>query len=158
MKCEYCNKDIADTYGSGRFCNIKCSRGFASKEKRLEINEKVSKSLKGIKWPKDKKYNNYRNGESRTKSSNSLKKYYKEKRDETPFEKLRLFRKKERIFKEQNYKCLLCGQGEVWNSIRLVLQLDHIDGNNKNDVRENLRVLCPNCHTQTPTYVRKTRL
>lgn len=34
----------------------------------------------------------------------------------------------------------------------LVLELDHIDGNNQNDQRHNLRYLCPNCHSQTPTF------
>ena|ERR1039457_5631140 len=31
-------------------------------------------------------------------------------------------------------------------------QLDHVSGNKKDNSRENLRVLCPNCHTQTPTW------
>lgn len=33
-----------------------------------------------------------------------------------------------------------------------MLQLDHIDGNPFNSVLENLRILCPNCHTQTHTF------
>ena len=32
------------------------------------------------------------------------------------------------------------------------MQIDHIDGNNKNDKLENYRYLCPNCHTQTETW------
>lgn len=39
-----------------------------------------------------------------------------------------------------------------WNGERLVLQVDHIDGNNTNDAIENLRLLCPNCHSQTETF------
>lgn len=35
-------------YGSGRFCSTKCARGFATKAKRKEINEKVSKKLRGV--------------------------------------------------------------------------------------------------------------
>ncbi len=45
--CEYCNKLQDGSYGSGRFCDEKCARGFASKAKRKEINEKMSKKLKG---------------------------------------------------------------------------------------------------------------
>lgn len=49
-------------------------------------------------------------------------------------------------------KCAECGIGSEWNGKALTLQLDHIDGNSENNALENLRLLCPNCHTQTPTY------
>ena len=43
---------------------------------------------------------------------------------------------------------------EVGGSVGgLTLQLDHIDGNSDNNNLENLRLLCPNCHTQTDTWV-----
>lgn len=45
MICENCECEHNGEYGSGRFCSIKCSRGFATKGKRKEINKKVSKSL-----------------------------------------------------------------------------------------------------------------
>lgn len=48
MKCEYCNKEHDGKYGSGRFCNQKCARGFSTRDKRKEINEKVSKKLRII--------------------------------------------------------------------------------------------------------------
>lgn len=48
--------------------------------------------------------------------------------------------------------CSECGQGNSWNSKPLVLQLDHIDGNSENNELSNLRLLCPNCHTQTNTF------
>jgi len=48
--------------------------------------------------------------------------------------------------------CSECGIGEKWNDKQLTLQLDHIDGNSDNNNLKNLRLLCPNCHSQTETY------
>lgn len=48
MICENCQRDHDGLYGSGRFCSCKCARGFSTKEKRQEINEKVANSLRGI--------------------------------------------------------------------------------------------------------------
>ena len=49
------------------------------------------------------------------------------------------------------YECSCCKISE-WQGQALTLQIDHIDGNNKNNLVENLRYLCPNCHTQTDTW------
>ena len=53
------------------------------------------------------------------------------------------------------YKCSECGVGSVWNNLPLTLQLDHIDGDNHNNLPSNLRLLCPNCHSQTKTFAGK---
>lgn len=49
MFCENCNKEHIGNYGSGRFCCSKCARSFSTKNKRTEINKKVSKTLSGRK-------------------------------------------------------------------------------------------------------------
>jgi len=54
-------------------------------------------------------------------------------------------------------KCAECGCGETWNGRKLVLQIDHINGNVLDDRIENLRFLCPNCHTQTENYCNNRR-
>jgi HNH endonuclease len=52
----------------------------------------------------------------------------------------------------KRYMCEGCGVGDTWNGSKLTLELDHVDGDNSNHSLENLRFLCPNCHSQTPTF------
>ena len=60
---------------------------------------------------------------------------------------------KESILLDQ---CNRCGLTE-WQGEKLSLHLDHIDGDNTNNSIENLRILCPNCHSLTPTYCGKNK-
>lgn len=54
------------------------------------------------------------------------------------------------LIKKSNYKCELCGWGEINPFTNtLPLEIHHIDGNYKNNKRKNLQVLCPNCHSLT---------
>jgi len=57
------------------------------------------------------------------------------------------------LFKKYNNKCAKCG----WDKINkftnnIPLEIDHIDGNYKNNNENNLILLCPNCHSLTSTY------
>lgn len=54
------------------------------------------------------------------------------------------------------YKCRECGLSD-WLDKPISLELDHIDGNPKNNLLTNLRLLCPNCHSQTDTFRNKKR-
>ena len=54
------------------------------------------------------------------------------------------------------YACLWCGLTE-WRGHPLVLHLDHINGIHNDNRFENLRLLCPNCHSQTETYSNRRR-
>ena len=65
---------------------------------------------------------------------------------------------KNRLLKENilENKCSICGIDE-WQGKEISLQLDHIDGDNHNHRLENLRLVCPNCHSQTDTYCGKNK-
>jgi len=60
--------------------------------------------------------------------------------------KMRLIR--ERL---KQARCEACGR-DRWNGTHIPLELDHINGRRDDNRLDNLRILCPNCHAQTPTY------
>ncbi len=64
---------------------------------------------------------------------------------------------KKRLLKFELLKneCRECGLKNKWNNKKLTLQIDHINGINNDNRIENLRMLCPNCHSQTETYAGK---
>lgn len=160
MKCEYknCQKEHLGTFGSGRFCSYSCSRAFSTFAKRKEINKKVSNALTGIplSFETKEKIRNALTGKKRGRCQKKL------------IESSELFKTnckytrqtvKRRILEDKifAYKCVECGNEGQHNNKVLTLELDHINGNKKDNRLENLRFLCPNCHTQTPTYGFKKR-
>ena len=50
--------------------------------------------------------------------------------------------------------CAICGQADIWRDAPLTLVLDHINGVNNDNRLDNLRMLCPNCNSQQPTFCR----
>jgi hypothetical protein len=63
------------------------------------------------------------------------------------------YKLKNRMIKEGFLEnvCSICGITE-WFGKSINMELDHIDGNRSNHLLSNLRMLCPNCHSQTDTY------
>lgn len=190
MKCEFnpCKVDHDGSFGSGRFCSLKCSRAFSTAEKRKQINEKVSKTLSRNKTLADLFYSNVITKEmiveacKKATSWSDLTKKLDVKRSSIPFaqryvkewnldvshfkshahdplERLRIRPKeaKGRLWLYllkigREYKCETCGLGDAWNNKKITLQVDHINGVSYDHRPENLRFLCPNCHSQTDTF------
>jgi len=55
------------------------------------------------------------------------------------------------------YKCYECGLN-TWQDKAISLQLDHINGVHNDHRIENLRLLCPNCHSQTPNFAGRNKM
>lgn len=60
------------------------------------------------------------------------------------------------ITRTRPHICEICNITE-WNNKPITLEVDHIDGDHGNNKLENLRLICPNCHSQTETYGGKNR-
>lgn len=170
MQCEFCNNEMSVKYGSGRFCNKKCASAFSTKAKRNEINEKVKVSIE-IKKQNGFNFKNYdTEARSLKRKATMLEKYgslwvdpdfentvkrQKEKRLEQeklkPFETLSKNRRRQILLDECNRTCTWCNNS-TWLGKPINLEIDHIDGNKMNNSKNNLRVLCLNCHSFTPTY------
>lgn len=162
MKCEKCLCEHDGTYGTGRFCSIKCARGFATLKARADINKKVSLKLTGKTNPhpgvphtestklKIKENHLSPTYPLRHTVESLLKTYFvKGKPQKIPLKYLENFR--------DTTKCEECSQPNEWNNKPLRMQIDHINGDTTDNRLENLRVLCPNCHTQTDTWGRRKR-
>ena len=61
------------------------------------------------------------------------------------------------LLQRAEFKCEICSLPSEWQGNPLTLQIDHIDGNSDNNSLDNLRALCPNCHTQTETWCARNK-
>ena len=61
------------------------------------------------------------------------------------------------LYKAQNNECAICGCDASWQGLPLAFIVDHIDDNASNNHRDNLRLVCPNCDSQLPTFKSRNR-
>jgi len=157
MVCENCSAEHDGSYGSGRFCSPACSRSYSTKTKRAEINQKVKEKLTG-RVLSDRHKENLRIGWQKT----PVRKWNREK---APISEICVLNSKfhniyikRRLFEEGLKKnvCEDCGI-ENYNGKPLTMQIHHVNGNNKDNRLENLKMLCPNCHSQTENWSGRNR-
>jgi len=141
-----------------KFCNKSCSASFNNKGVRRHGNPKIILSKEGKIIPKPlckKCGKECSQNKSTFCSAKCHKKYEYLQRvsmwiEGTYKTKSRNFFRKY-LIETQGYECSCCSISE-WNGKSIVLEIDHIDGNSENNRPNNLRFICPNCHSQTDTY------
>ena len=145
--CKKCGKEFEPIKGLINYCSLECrnSRDWTEEDKKKKsVSAKNSEKLK-------KQLNSIRTEEVydkivKTKKQNHIKQILESDYKDLSFESLRF-----RILYEQENKCNKCGL-DKWLGQDLVLELEHKDGNNKNNVRDNLEMICPNCHSLTERW------
>lgn len=140
--CLFCNRLTKNPKFCNRSCHVTYHNHLKLSSERINFLEKKKELYI--------KYKDY-------KGTERVKKVAEDKLLSEDFNNISsLERKRKRILLEQNNKCNKCSLSE-WLGKPLTLELEHIDGNNKNNKRENLECLCPNCHSLTNTWRGKNR-
>jgi hypothetical protein len=152
-KCKKCDKEFLPKKGLVNYCSLKCRN---SREWSEEDKLKKSKSAKTsnkvlLSNQKNSKTRIQINPEYWVKLKNKRKENRKDEILNLDFKLLAFERLRERIKYEQDCKCNKCGLVE-WMGNNIPLELEHKDGNHYNNERDNLEMLCPNCHALTDTW------
>lgn len=128
-----------------------CSRSCANSRKRTEeIKKKISAGVKKT-WEATSEEGKLKKLSALKRGISTIKQNAKERLLLCSTEELGHDSRKKKVFLEQGEKCNKCGLTD-WLGNPITFELEHIDGNRHNNLRENLEVLCPNCHSQTETW------
>lgn len=143
MLCDYgCGKQAGFTLKNGKNCCAKSPSGCEVLKKRNSegCKKAVKEGRKGYTWNPNSAWSK---GKSLTSNEDIFTEHSRYSNELV----------KQRIVKDNllEYRCTKCGI-DSWQGETIVLDLDHINGNNTDNRLINLRYLCPNCHSQTDTY------
>jgi hypothetical protein len=147
-KCFFCQKDLPYKKRSNKFCDRSCSASFNNRGVRRNGGPPVpcytcGKLTRNPKYCSIKCY------------SFPIEDWLADKVDGGSNGKLGGCKSPVRqyLLDECGHKCSKCGWNEVHPVTgKIPLEINHIDGDAHNNKRENLEVLCPNCHSLTPNF------
>lgn len=153
--------------GSGRmYCSNTCSQRarLISKELTYSLNPKKCKQCLAPLPYKKHWTKSYCSRSCAATLNNHLvpkRRSFKPEKEKQSEVQMRLFRSgnittrrtlRQLLIKTVGPQCQVCKLEPFWQGSKLVMVVDHIDGQPKNNQPSNLRLLCPNCNSQTPTF------
>lgn len=141
--CKKCGSDFEPIKGLVSYCSLKCRN---SRERSDEVKKKISNSMLTSESAKTAILNKDWASISKKQQETIKRRLLTEDFSKLKFERIKL-----RVLYEQDEKCNNCGISE-WLGQKITLELEHKDGNHFNNDRQNLEVLCPNCHALTETW------
>jgi 5-methylcytosine-specific restriction endonuclease McrA len=144
MKCEFgCGKEAIHQLKSGKWI---CAKYSAQCDVNKQKNAAgIKKAMSEGRLSYDGRYDNLPDDVKRRMNWN------KGKFTGTEFEYGGRGNHKGALIVERGHRCESCNNTE-WLGNPITIELDHIDGDRHNNVKDNLRLLCPNCHSQTKTW------
>lgn len=146
MKCKTCNSDHDGSYGSGAYCSRSCanSRGPRSEKTKRKIREtnKIRAKERNPEW-----YERVKEANADPEKISKRKATWIEKRDWNNAHWTSITR----WLKEEIEHCEICGL-DSWMGDSIPLEVHHKDGDKNNNGRDNLTVVCCNCHAQTDNW------
>lgn len=120
-------KEVKSIAGLLRKLNLKVAGGnYANLKKKIQQLNINTQHWTGKAWNKDTQLKNW----SEYTRGRRLKKY---------------------VIKERGHQCEICKYTQ-WLGQMISLEIHHIDGDQTNNDKNNLQLLCPNCHSFTDTY------
>lgn len=141
--CPFCGEKIAFERRSAKFCDNSCSASYNNYGKNRHTRGIKQPQLTFCSCGKPKlRHNKYCPDCIQKRVYNKYASL-----DEAPDDRVR----KRILIDERGYHCEVCGISD-WMQKPIRLELDHIDGNADDNSADNLRLICPNCHSQTETY------
>jgi hypothetical protein len=151
MKCYFCQKETQNP----KFCSRSCSASYnnAKYPKRSAVIRKCDRCNNKCKSNKSR----YCSRQCKNINNQELKDelILKNGFGNGHYHNVRI---RKYFIRTYGNNCMICGQsGDNWNSKPITLIVDHIDGKSNNNKLDNLRIVCPNCDSQLPTYKAKNK-
>jgi len=155
--CGCCGNEFKSLKNDGRkFCSSSCSATFNNKL-RIKLDKYNERNRKSYEL---RKKNNCLNcGEITTNKycNSSCQNQYNKKllfiRIENGEDEINVRQIKKYLIEKHGEKCMECGWDKKHPITgKVPIELEHVDGNSENNRLDNLKLLCPNCHSLTPTY------
>lgn len=154
-RCKHCETKLDYDNRHKKFCNSSCSATY-NNLKREERSTPITwnclncqKEHKTVAWRVGKYCSNHCQIEFQNKKR--IQQWLEEGKDWRGQNPKWV---REYLQKARGKGCEICGI-DTWNGKSIVLEMDHIDGNYEHNHPDNLRMICPNCHSQTDTYKAK---